>query len=166
VPFEVWQPDTANRNLLRGGLTGRVLIVGANEWADVMHADLLARHGLGTQEERCSRSVFLHDDLAGLEELQTVHGSADDIAGRGSVNPVATLRAAALLVERVAHGAGSVARMEDALAAAAQEGHRTPDAGGTSTTRAVVDRVLARFAESIEPPLRRSPGRRPEAPAP
>jgi tartrate dehydrogenase/decarboxylase/D-malate dehydrogenase len=165
----VWQPDTANRNLLRGALTGRVVIVGANEWADVMHADLLARHGLGSQEERCSRTVYLHHDLEGVEELQTVHGSADDIAGQGIVNPVATLRAAAVLVERVAQGAGVIARMEEALAAAARDGHRTPDAGGTSTTRAVVDRVLARFAESSEPLLRRSPGppdRRLEAPAP
>jgi tartrate dehydrogenase/decarboxylase/D-malate dehydrogenase len=167
VPFDVWQPDTANRNLLRGGLTGRVVMVGANEWADVMHADLLARHGLGSQEERCSWTVFLHDDLEGVLELQTVHGSADDIAGRGIVNPVATLRAAAVLVERLTKGTGVVVRMEEALAGAAREGHRTPDAGGTSTTRAVVDRVLAGLAESSEPPPTRSPapGRRLETPA-
>ena len=166
VPFDVWQPDTANRNLLRGGLTGRVVLVGANEWADVMHADLLARHGLGSQEERCSRTVYLHDDLEGVEELQTVHGSADDIAGRGIVNPVATLRAAAVLVERVAPGPDVVGRMEEALAAAAREGHRTQDAGGTSTTRAVVDRVLRHFAEANDPPPVRSSDRRLEAPAP
>jgi tartrate dehydrogenase/decarboxylase/D-malate dehydrogenase len=151
VPFEVWQPDTANRYLLRGGLEGHVVIVGANEWADVMHADLLARHGLGTQEERCSRTVYLQDDVAGLEELQTVHGSADEIAGRGTVNPVATLRAAALLIERLGRAAGAVTRMEEALTSTAHEGQRTPDAGGNSTTAAVVDRVLARFAMSGEP---------------
>jgi isocitrate/isopropylmalate dehydrogenase len=146
VPFQVWQPDTTNRQLLRGALAGRVLLVAANEWGDVMHADLLARCGLGAQEERCSRTVFLDDDVAGLEEIQTVHGSADDIAGRGVVNPVATLRAAALLVERSGRGGGAVAHMERALALAASEGCATPDAGGTATTAAVVERVLAHLA--------------------
>ena len=111
-----------------------------------MHADLLARCGLRAQEERCSRTVYLHDDVAGLEELQTVHGLADDIAGQGMVNPVATLRAAALLVERFGGTAGAVTAMEGALATAAAEGHVTPDEGGAATTSAVADQVLARLA--------------------
>jgi len=146
ISFQVLQPDTTNRQLLRGALDGRTLLVGANEWADVMQPDLMARYGLGTQEERCSRTVYLDDDVMGLEEVQTAHGSADDLTGRGTVNPIATLRAAALAIERFGGRGGVVNIMEEAITSAARNGLRTPDAGGTSPTAVVVDHVLGRLA--------------------
>jgi tartrate dehydrogenase/decarboxylase/D-malate dehydrogenase len=146
VPVELYQPDTANRHMGRGLFHGNVVLVGANEWADIMHTELIARFGLGHQEERWSRSVYLAGEVADLEEYQTVHGSADDIAGDDRVNPSATLRAAAALLERHTGFSGALARMERALSTLGPEG-LTPDRGGSATTTEVTGAALAAYAE-------------------
>jgi nicotinamidase-related amidase/isocitrate/isopropylmalate dehydrogenase len=146
LAVELVQPDTANRNLLAGHYCGRVAMLGSNEWSDVMHTVLLDRQGLGAQENRCTRNQFLLPSLRGLTEYQTVHGSADDIAGLDRVNPGATLRAAALMFQRHAEAADAVARMEAALATVHRRGLATRDQGGSAGTREVSRAVLAEFA--------------------
>jgi isocitrate/isopropylmalate dehydrogenase len=134
LPIDLYQPDTANRLLLRNGMRGRVLLIGANEWADIMHVVLLDRFGLGSQESRFTRNVYLHPSVAGLVVYQTVHGSADDLAGKRQVNPMATLRAAAAIMERHAGCRGCEAAMEQALLRAAALGIATRDLGGATST--------------------------------
>ena len=56
-----------NRNLQRGTWRGNLVIVVGNEWGDIMHADLLLRAGLGSQDERCSLNHYLAPGLHGLE---------------------------------------------------------------------------------------------------
>ena len=85
-------------------------------------------------------SASLGDAGPGL--FEPVHGSAPDIAGRGVANPAAMLRSTALMLE---HGLG---RPDEAQALAAAVEHAlanapTPDLGGTATTRAFGDAVLA-----------------------
>ncbi|WP_406633359.1 isocitrate/isopropylmalate family dehydrogenase [Amycolatopsis sp. WGS_07] len=142
VDLVLVQPDTANRNLLGGKLPARSVIVGSNEWADIMHAVLLDRLGLGPQEGRFSENVYLHPDLRGLAEYQTVHGSADDIGGKNLVNPTATVRAAAAIMQRHGGCPGAVASMERALADLGERGIATADLGGTASTTEVVDTLL------------------------
>ncbi|MBW4717172.1 isocitrate/isopropylmalate family dehydrogenase [Saccharothrix obliqua] len=141
VAVRLSQPDTANRDLLAREPLPRTLIVAGNEWGDIMHAVLLHRFGTRRPEDRCGENAYLHPDVAGLVEYQTVHGSADDIAGQGVVNPVATVRAAAAVAERVGC-TGAVAEVEEALAALARNGIRTPDTGGHHTTQALVNVLL------------------------
>ncbi|MHC3460713.1 isocitrate/isopropylmalate family dehydrogenase [Streptomyces flavovirens] len=142
VDVQVVQPDTVNRNLIAHGPADRTVLVAGNEWADIMHVVLLDRFGAGRQEEHCTRNVHLHADVHGLVEYQTVHGSADDLAGRDLVNPVATVRAAAAVAERHAGCDGAVAAAERALAHLGEAGIRTPDLGGRHSTTAVVDALL------------------------
>jgi nicotinamidase-related amidase len=151
LEIHICQPDTANRELARESWRGRVLVIGANEWSDIMHAELVVKYGHGAQEERFSRNLYLHDDLAGLTEYQTVHGSADDIAGRGVVNPLATLRAAADILERHAGIEGATARLERALAEARRAGRITPDMGGEASTDEVVAFALERYVQAGAP---------------
>ncbi|MFE7562227.1 isocitrate/isopropylmalate family dehydrogenase [Kitasatospora sp. NPDC057500] len=146
VEVRLFQPDTVNRNLITHGLGDRTVVVAGNEWADIMHVVLLDRFGGERQESRCTENVHLHPELRELVEYQTVHGSADDLAGKDTVNPVATLRAAAAIAERHAGCPGAVAAVETALAAAEQRGVRTPDLGGRHSTTAVVDAVLDALA--------------------
>jgi tartrate dehydrogenase/decarboxylase/D-malate dehydrogenase len=153
IAIELCQPDTANRNLLRADLTGNSLIVGSNEWADIMHAILLSRFGLGSQDTRFTRNAFLRPDLVGLTEYQTVHGSADDLAGRNVVNPVATIRAAAAVMEETVLCYGAAAAMEHAIDKANCAGVSTPDVGGTSSTTAVVDYVLGELDNNTLSPM-------------
>ncbi len=64
---------------------------------------------------------------------EPVHGSAPDIVGTGTANPVATILSVALLFEHA--GAETAARVvEEAVDASLTAGVRTPDAGGAATT--------------------------------
>lgn len=153
---EIYQPDSMNRLLLRGEIRGNVVVLGSNEWGDVMHAELLARSDSGTaHEEACSENVFLDPAVAGLIEIQTVHGSADDVAGRGIANPGATLRAAARALARHPRGAMLPARMDAAIRGLAARGLATPDRGGSASTADVCDAVLG---ELLGPRVRSAAG--------
>lgn len=142
VRIDLFQPDTVNRNLITHGLPDRTLVVAGNEWADIMHVMLLDRFGSGRQENHCTENVCLGPGVDGLTEYQTVHGSADDIAGQGLVNPVATIRAAALVAERHAGCPGAAHATERALRALDERGVHTPDLGGRHSTTDVVDALL------------------------
>lgn len=114
------------------------VVVTENTFGDIL-SDVAAAvtGGLGL-----AASASLGDDGPGL--FEPVHGSAPQIAGRGIANPAAMLRSVALML---AHGLG---RPEDAqaLEAAVDETLavvRTPDLGGSATTREVGDAVLARM---------------------
>ena len=114
------------------------VVVTENTFGDIL-SDVAAAvtGGLGL-----AASASLGDDGPGL--FEPVHGSAPQIAGRGTANPAAMLRSVALML---AHGLG---RPEDAraLEAAVDETLavvRTPDLGGSATTREVGDAVLARM---------------------
>ncbi|GLW11275.1 3-isopropylmalate dehydrogenase [Microtetraspora sp. NBRC 13810] len=142
VEIRLFQPDTVNRNLIEHGPRPRTLIIAGNEWADIMHVMLLDRFGSERQENRCTENVYLHPDAAGLVEYQTVHGSADDLAGKDAVNPVATVRAAAAIAERHAGCAGAMGMVERGLRSLGRRGIATPDLGGGHSTTAVVDALL------------------------
>ncbi|MFD0884206.1 isocitrate/isopropylmalate family dehydrogenase [Streptosporangium algeriense] len=145
VEIDLFQPDTVNRNLIEYGPRPRTMIIAGNEWADIMHVVLLDRFGSERQENRCTENVYLHPEAAGLVEYQTVHGSADDLAGKDTVNPVATVRAAAVIAERHAGCAGAVRMVERGLESLARQGVGTPDLGGRHSTTAVVEALLEAF---------------------
>ncbi len=73
--------------------------------------------------------------------VEPVHGSAPDIAGQGRANPIATLRATALLLHRL--GRVDAARtLERALEQVLERGPHTRDLGGQASTSEVGDAVL------------------------
>lgn len=74
--------------------------------------------------------------------FEPVHGSAPDIAGKGIVNPLATIFSAAQMMEHL----GMVLESEAVIAAVAKvlaTDVKTPDLGGKSTTQQVADAVVA-----------------------
>ena len=78
--------------------------------------------------------------------FEPVHGSAPDIAGRGIANPMATMLAAAMMLEFLGEAAAAV-RLERAVLRVLGEGRGlTPDLGGDGTTVSVTDRVIAQLA--------------------
>ncbi len=76
--------------------------------------------------------------------FEPVHGSAPDIAGKGIVNPIATILSAAMMLEFL--GEEPAAReIEKAVAATlAETSVRTADLGGAHSTREMTDAILAR----------------------
>ena len=86
-------------------------------------------------------SASLGADGPGL--FEPVHGSAPDIAGTGTANPLAMFGSVALLLR---HGLGrqeDAARVESAIDRALEGGLRTRDLGGEASTEEATSAVLA-----------------------
>ncbi len=88
---------------------------------------------------------------------EPIHGSAPDIAGQGIANPLAAILSAAMLLRHSLELEAEARAVESAVAAALDEGYRTPDiaafgkngarAGVTTvTTKKMGDLVLERIA--------------------
>jgi len=114
------------------------VIVTNNLYGDIL-SDLGAGlvGGLGV-----AASANLHpgEGRAGL--FEPVHGSAPPLAGKGVANPVAAVLTGALMFEQLGH-AVAARELERAVQEALARGARTPDIGGTATTRQVADAVAA-----------------------
>src|SRR5713226_2312115 len=77
--------------------------------------------------------------------FEPVHGSAPDIAGKGVVNPLATILSAAMMLDHL-QATEAARRVERAVADVLADGRRrTPDIGGTSSTVEVTDAVLEKL---------------------
>jgi len=74
--------------------------------------------------------------------FEAVHGTANDIAGKGLANPTALVLAGALMLAYLGHAAEAAAvdRAVDRVLAGPT---RTPDLGGTASTEAFTDALVA-----------------------
>jgi tartrate dehydrogenase/decarboxylase/D-malate dehydrogenase len=81
--------------------------------------------------------------------FEPVHGSAPDIAGRGIANPIAQIWSGAMMLDHFnqPEAARSVLNAFTALLAA--NGPRTPDLGGTATTREVGEAIASLVSAGI-----------------
>ena len=89
-------------------------------------------------------SASLGEGGPGLYE--PIHGSAPDIAGKGIANPLGTILSAALLLRYSLKLEKEARLIERAVDDAIEKGARTSDLGGTLSTRAMADEVLARLS--------------------
>jgi tartrate dehydrogenase/decarboxylase/D-malate dehydrogenase len=113
------------------------VIVASNLFGDLL-TDLggVLAGGLGlapstnTNPERNYPSMF-----------EPVHGSAPDIAGQGIANPIAAILSAAMMLDHL-EARPSAERIRRAVSATLAAGHRTPDLGGSLSTRQMGDAVL------------------------
>ena len=88
-------------------------------------------------------SAALAEGTKGLYE--PIHGSAPDIAGKDLANPMAQILSAAMLLRHSFGKEAEAARIEAAVAKALADGVRGGDLGGSHTTSAIGDAVLARL---------------------
>lgn len=133
--------DTAAMRLVQDASQFDVIVT-ENTFGDIL-SDIAAALAGGLGE---AASACLADAAPGL--FEPVHGTAPDIAGRGIANPTATLRSTALLLE---HGLGrpeAARRLTGALDRVALRGG-TPDQGGTWSTRALGDALIAELSEEV-----------------
>ncbi|HIW02589.1 MAG TPA: 3-isopropylmalate dehydrogenase [Candidatus Protoclostridium stercorigallinarum] len=91
-------------------------------------------------------SSSLGTEKAGL--FEPIHGSAPDIAGKDIANPIATILAAAMLLDNM--GMGKEARaVENAVGAFLSDGWRTPDLGkGKQVGCAEAGRLIAGYVHA------------------
>jgi 3-isopropylmalate dehydrogenase len=74
--------------------------------------------------------------------FEPVHGSAPDIAGTGTANPLATFLSAALMLRHALGMQDEAAALESAVDRALEAGLRTADLGGNATTEQALRAVL------------------------
>ena len=86
-------------------------------------------------------SASVGDDGPGLYE--PVHGSAPDIAGTGSANPLAMFLSVAMMLRDFIDWGDAASAVESAVDLALGKGLRTPDLGGDASTEAATRAVLA-----------------------
>jgi tartrate dehydrogenase/decarboxylase / D-malate dehydrogenase len=118
------------------------VVVGSNLFGDILSdlsAILVGSIGLAA-------SANLDPSRRYPSMFEPVHGSAPDIAGKGIVNPLATILCAGMMLDHLGQ-AKAAAAVEKAVAAVLCAGKSLPpDLGGDSTTSQVTDAVLAALA--------------------
>lgn len=104
---------------------------------------------LSDQASMCAGSIGMLPsaslDAAQKGLYEPIHGSAPDIAGQGKANPLATILSAAMMLRYSLSQPVAADRIEAAVAGALADGARSPDLGGTLSTAAMGDAVLARL---------------------
>ena len=102
---------------------------------------------LSDQASMCAGSIGMLPsaslDDAGKGLYEPIHGSAPDIAGQGKANPCAAILSAAMMLRHSLGNGAAADRIEAAVAQAIRDGARTADLGGTMSTSAMGDAVLA-----------------------
>jgi 3-isopropylmalate dehydrogenase len=79
--------------------------------------------------------------------FEPVHGAAFDIAGKGIANPVATILSVAMMFEWIGR-TDAAAAIRKAVEKSLEDGVKTPDVGGKSTT-SEVGRYIATIIERL-----------------
>ncbi len=114
------------------------VIVGSNLFGDLL-TDLA---GALMGSIGIAASANIDPGLRQPSMFEPVHGSAPDIAGQGIANPIGQLWSGVLMLEHLGcHVAAE--RLFTALRGVIADGPRTPDLGGSATTRDVGQAVLS-----------------------
>ncbi|HVT58462.1 MAG TPA: 3-isopropylmalate dehydrogenase [Thermoanaerobaculia bacterium] len=133
VTLEHLYVDAASFELLRNPRRFDVLLT-ENLFGDILSDEAAALAG--------SIGVLPSASLGpGPGLFEPVHGSAPDLAGRGTANPTGAILTAALLLTHALGRADLGERVERAVTAALAN-HRTPDLGGSARTEDVTGAVL------------------------
>ena len=138
VALEHMYVDNAAMQLVRAPTHFDVIITG-NLFGDI----------LSDQASMCAGSIgllpsaSLRDWQGALGLYEPIHGSAPDIAGQGRANPLAAILSAAMMLRHSLGQEDVAGRIEVAVAGALASGARTADLGGSTSTAAMGDAVIA-----------------------
>jgi isocitrate/isopropylmalate dehydrogenase len=125
--------DACAMNLIRDPSSFEVIVT-TNLFGDILgdEAAMLVG-GLGLA---CSANIGTE-----VAVFEPVHGSAPDIAGAGTANPLASILSGRLMLEHSGLAA-EAKKVENAVARTLKDNEVTPDLGGSLTTRQVGDAVI------------------------
>ncbi|XVQ16121.1 isocitrate/isopropylmalate family dehydrogenase [Spirillospora sp. CA-255316] len=118
------------------------VIVGSNLFGDIL-SDLAAAvaGGIGI-----APAANLNPERDHPSMFEPVHGSAPDIAGQGSANPLGAIWCASMMLDHLGHPEAAAGVFDAFASVLATTGARTPDLGGTATTKEFTDLVLQALA--------------------
>ncbi|MFF7184370.1 isocitrate/isopropylmalate dehydrogenase family protein [Streptomyces sp. NPDC008222] len=118
-------------------------ILASNLFGDIISdigAALMGGLGLASSASICPETNFAL--------FEPVHGSAPDIAGKGTANPYAAAMSLALMLDHFGHGAAAGLLRACVTGAAGSEA-ATPDLGGKGTTQQFMDQVMAQLEREL-----------------
>ena len=115
------------------------VVVASNLFGDIL-SDIAA---IVTGSIGLAASANLDPGKRNPSLFEPVHGSAPDIAGRGIANPLATILAAAMMLEHLGLDEAASAVDGSVRAALASGAALTPDLGGSATTASATAAVIA-----------------------
>lgn len=133
--------DAAAMNLVRRPESFDVMVA-SNLFGDIL-SDVSA---IVTGSIGLAPSANLDPSKKSPSLFEPVHGSAPDIAGRGVANPLGTVLASAMMMEHLGEPDVAAAIERAVRRMLAETDVRTPDLGGESFTKDVVDALLARLS--------------------
>jgi len=140
IATETLLVDAAAMNFVRRPRSFDV-VVGSNLFGDIL-SDLSA---MVTGSIGLAASANLDPTRRFPSMFEPVHGTAPDIFGKGVANPLAAFFSASMMLEHLGETKAAQA-LEAAIRGVLEEGAvRTADLGGSDTTIAVRDAVLARI---------------------
>ena len=149
-------PDVALENALVDSFALRLVqrprdldvILSANLFGDILSDEAAALSGsIGLLPSASLPAA----DGRGPAIYEPVHGSAPDIAGHGSANPVGAILSVALMLEHSLHQHDAAATVRAAVDNVIAHGVLTADLGGTATTGEVADAVAAIVTRTAAP---------------
>ena len=115
------------------------VVVGSNLFGDILSdlgAAVVGSIGIAP-------SANLNPEREYPSMFEPVHGSAPDIAGRGIANPIAQIWSGAMMLEHLDEPEAAKAVEKAFSSVLADRGPRTPDLGGTASTREVGEAITA-----------------------
>ena len=115
------------------------VVVGSNLFGDILSdlaAAVVGSMGLAP-------SANLNPERTYPSMFEPVHGSAPDIAGRGIANPIAQIWSGAMMLEHLGEAQASAAIVQAIRHVLGDSALRTPDLGGTASTRELGDAIRA-----------------------
>jgi tartrate dehydrogenase/decarboxylase/D-malate dehydrogenase len=123
------------------------VVVGSNLFGDILSdlsAAVVGSIGLAP-------SANLNPEREFPSMFEPVHGSAPDIAGKGSANPIAQILSGAMMLEHLGETKAAQA-LEKAIASVlAKSEVRTPDLGGKASTREVGEAIARELMVVAKP---------------
>lgn len=81
---------------------------------------------------------------------EPIHGSAPDIAGKGVVNPIATILSVAMMLQYSFNLPDEARAVEEAVKRTIEDGVTTKDIGGSASTKEVGDKVVEELGKVLQ----------------
>ena len=141
------QPNSATSNILTGNHASTVIAIVGNEVGDILNEIASFYYDQEQRTESISLDVLLAPEFDFLKVYQTLHGSADDLVGKNSVDPTATLKALSQILSSHTENNFFKKAFDAAVYSCRQKNtaHFTEDKAGILS-----EKTLANYKELIE----------------
>lgn len=148
--IKLYQPDTGISLLLNElkQTNGNTVLIVSNEVGDILYEFLIEHFGLGNKNELFTKNIYFKNNKK-IIVYQTVHGSADDIAKQNKVNPIATIRIAAKILDSVQSKSNITELVENSIKKLHEKKILTFDLKESNTTEIVFKELTKNVLNSI-----------------